>query len=115
MKKIGPWEVIRVGDTAGKTVVFFHGYGADAQDLAGLAPAIRVKAPVSWVFPNGPLEVPIGPRLSGRAWSEIDMEAIQQAMGRGEHRDLSGPAPRGFEQALDQGHEFLRALGVPID
>jgi phospholipase/carboxylesterase len=41
------------------------------------------------------------------------MESIQEAMIRGQHRDLSGPAPEGFEQALQDGHAFLKALGTP--
>jgi phospholipase/carboxylesterase len=97
-----------------RTVVLFHGYGASADDLAPLAEAIPTQAPWRWVFPEGPLAVPLGPHSTGRAWAHIDMEAIQRAMMRGEHRDLSGPAPRGFEEALDQGHAFLSTLGCPL-
>jgi phospholipase/carboxylesterase len=113
--KIGKWDAVVTGEVNTPTLVFFHGYGADMRDLAPLAHEMSLPFKARWVFPNGPLKVPIGPHMSGRAWAYIDMESIQEAMMRGEHRDLSGPAPEGFEEALMGANEFIKALGVPAD
>jgi phospholipase/carboxylesterase len=52
-------------------VVFFHGYGADANDLASLSQVYKLIEPTDWYFPRGVLQVPIGPMVMGRAWFEL--------------------------------------------
>ncbi len=52
-------------------VVLFHGYGADASDLASLSRVFQLSELVDWYFPQGVLEVPIGPSMSGRAWFNL--------------------------------------------
>lgn len=48
-------------------VILLHGFGSHMGDLAGLAQAID---PVSYLFvcPNAPLEVPLGPGITGFSW-----------------------------------------------
>src|SRR5690606_9874605 len=58
-------------------VVCFHGYGADCNDLFSLGEMIRTQRTYNWLFPNGHLEVPIGPCWTGRAWWNIDMMEVQ--------------------------------------
>ena len=55
-------------DSEPSTVIFFHGFGADAYDLKSLSEVLSTKNPSRWVFPQGILEVPIGPGWTGRAW-----------------------------------------------
>lgn len=50
----------------------FHGFGADAYDLQTLAEVITPPKATHFIFPQGPLSVPIGPGWSGRAWWNID-------------------------------------------
>ncbi|QDK38965.1 alpha/beta hydrolase [Bdellovibrio sp. NC01] len=94
-------------------VIFFHGYGADANDLFSLGDMISTKKTYNWLFPNGPLEVPIGPAWTGRAWWNIDMMEIQRAMEAGTHRDFSQDVPKGFDKARDMAMEAIRQLKVP--
>lgn len=94
-------------------VIFFHGYGADAQDLFPLADAIPTKATFNWLFPQGPLEVPIGPAWTGRAWWNIDMMAIQRAAEKGETRDMSNEIPAGLKKARDMAFEMIKQMKIP--
>ena len=96
-------------------VIFFHGYGADANDLLPLGEIISTKKTYNWLFPNGILEVPIGPAWTGRAWWNIDMMEIQRAMESGTHRDFSNDVPKGFEKARDMAFEMIKQLRVPWD
>ncbi|MGE0632849.1 MAG: alpha/beta hydrolase [Pseudobdellovibrionaceae bacterium] len=64
-------------------IVMFHGYGADNRDLASLAELIPTDGSTNWIFPNGIIEVPIGPGWSGRAWWPIDIAALQKAQATG--------------------------------
>jgi phospholipase/carboxylesterase len=51
-------------------IVAIHGRGADATDLAGLAPAIHDSG-YRWLFPQGPRPVPLAPGYTGWAWYEL--------------------------------------------
>lgn len=94
-------------------VIFFHGYGADANDLFSLGEIISTKKTFNWLFPNGYLEVPIGPGWTGRAWWNVDMMEIQRAAERGEHRDFSNDTPKGMDKAFELASEMIRQLKVP--
>lgn len=96
-------------------IIFFHGYGADSQDLFSLGQMITSKKPYNWLFPNGILEVPIGPGWTGRAWWPINMMEIQEAANRGEHRDFSRATPQGAEKAIHSSLEMIKQLKVPWD
>ena len=71
----------------------FHGYGADAYDLQSLSDVIKSNREIHFLFPQGPLEVPIGPGWTGRAWWPIDIMALQQAQQSGNARDLTQNIP----------------------
>ncbi len=94
-------------------VILFHGYGADSNDLASLGEMIPGADKLNWLFPNGNLEVPIGPGWTGRAWWPINMMEIQQAAARGEHRDLADEKPPGMEKVRDLAFEMIRQMKVP--
>ncbi len=89
-----------------------HGYGADAWDLVPLAQVLRVPPGTNWLFPNAPLEVPLGPHMSGRAWFAIDMAALEAAMMRGQHRDLSKDSPPAMEHARESIMQMLTEAGA---
>lgn len=105
--------VVPGGDPNGLVVIALHGFGADNQDLLGLAEVVRTPPGTTWVFPNAPLEVPIGPHMTGRAWFPIDMVALQTAMMAGGHVDLSTIRPPGLEVARAKVEAMLAELGVP--
>lgn len=61
-----------------KWVFIFHGYGADAYDLRSLAEVLRWDDQTQWMFPQGPLSVPIGPGWTGRAWWPLRASDVEQ-------------------------------------
>jgi phospholipase/carboxylesterase len=94
-------------------IILFHGYGADAYDLQTLSDVLVPTWSADFLFPQGPMEVPIGPGWTGRAWWPIDMMAIQEAASRGETRDLSKDNPEGFKKIRPQILEFIEKTGIP--
>ena len=104
--------VVIPGSPDGPTLVVLHGYGADAWDLVPLAQVLRVPPGTNWLFPNAPLEVPLGPHMSGRAWFSIDMAALEAAMMRGQHRDMAKEAPPAMEHARESIMQMLTEAGA---
>lgn len=73
-----PGESGQMFDDPELTVFLFHGYGADCEDLRSLAEVLRTGARTHFIFPNGPLSVPIGPGWSGSAWWPIDFSRFER-------------------------------------
>lgn len=89
-------------------VVFFHGYGANMQDLFPLW-EMWDNGKFNWYFPNGVLPLPMG-HYEGRAWFSIDMEALDRAIRSGEFRDMAGSSPPELDATLLQQEQFLAEL-----
>jgi phospholipase/carboxylesterase len=87
------------------TILFFHGYGADAADLAPLAFELDLPRQARWVFPDAPLSLDWG----GRAWFPIDPARFQT----GKPVDLSDTDPPGLDAAREAVGYFIEELGVP--
>src|SRR4051812_40730195 len=83
-------------------VVLVHGYGADGQDLIGLAQHWRDLLPtVAFAAPNAPMRVPGGPGYQWFPISRIDPHEMQKGV------EVAGPALDGY---LDGE---LARLGLP--
>ena len=54
------------------TILTLHGRGANAMDLLGLAPLL-CGGKFLMICPQGPLETPIGPGMTGFAWYPMSM------------------------------------------
>lgn len=93
--------------------ILFHGYGADAYDLQSLSQVIKTPAPTHFIFPQGVLEVPIGPGWTGRAWWPIDIAALQEAALRGSPRDLSKETTPGIPELRKKIFAAIEALKTP--
>lgn len=107
-RRWGPLETIEFAAPAGvPAIICFHGYGADAADLAPLAAELDLPSAARWVFPDGLLGMEGG---FGRAWFPIDESRFS-----GAPIDLSREAPRGMEQAAAAARGLLEALGTPIE
>jgi phospholipase/carboxylesterase len=61
------------GDGPHPTILALHGWGANAQDLLGLAPHL-CGGRFMMLCPQGPLEVPLGPRAVGYGWFPLTMD-----------------------------------------
>lgn len=114
MGKIDVLEVgTHSGDPSPPCVVLFHGYGADCHDLASLERACQLPQKVRWIFPQGPLEVPIAPGWSGRAWFPINVVAWDQAVRSGQAHELAQLRPEGLDRARALALDMIAQIGVP--
>ena len=57
-----------IPDSRYPVVILMHGYGASMADLASLSPAISPDGYV-FIYPNGPIEMQVGPGMTGYSWS----------------------------------------------
>ncbi len=114
MRKIGPVQALDlVRDPDAPWFILFHGYGADAFDLQPLGDLIRTSKDCNYLFPQGGLEVPIGPGWSGRAWWPINMERLQNAQAGGGEWDTSNERPEILPQVREKAFKMIEALKVP--
>ena len=58
-------------------VVLFHGYGADAEDLASLAQSLYFSEDVDFLFPQGLKTVSLGSGITGRAWFQLQSDNFE--------------------------------------
>lgn len=109
LKNIAAIETLCVENADSETaVVFFHGYGANMQDLFPLW-EMWDNGKFNWYFPNGILPLPMG-YYEGRAWFSIDMEALDRAIRTGEFRDMANTIPPELDLTLKQQEHFLTEL-----
>ena len=101
-------QYVEAGDKNSRNkIIMFHGYGADMMDLYSLHDAIETENSFHWIFPNGFLDVPIGPHMSGKAWFNIDIPSFERALRMGEFSKLK---PSGMDEARIKVEKFLKAL-----
>jgi phospholipase/carboxylesterase len=103
MRQAGPLQAIEIfNNPDGKWVVLFHGFGADAADLASLGEHIELQKPCNWLFPNAPLSVAIGPGFTGRAWWTIKMNDLP-----GDWTELRPP---GMDKAVETVFKMFTSM-----
>ncbi len=103
MRQAGPLNAIEhFSNPDAKWIVLFHGYGADASDLASFAELITTKKASNWLFPNGHLSVPIGPGWHGRAWWNIRMTELPS--------NWSELKPEGMDQAISLSERMIQSM-----
>jgi phospholipase/carboxylesterase len=81
------------GEGPHPTIIAFHGWGANALDLLGIAPYVA-EGRFAVLCPQGPMEVPVGP-LRGYGWYPIMMG--------------SPPDPGAVQTAVDEADRFIMA------
>lgn len=109
MTEIQGIESLVIDKNQSRAIIMFHGYGADAYDLASLGQMLKVD--YDWYFPQGILTLPFG----GRAWFPIDEKALNEAMMSHTHRDFSGGLPDGFDEAFKKVIPFILELNKKYD
>jgi phospholipase/carboxylesterase len=113
--KIAGLDVVLTGGGTGKPlVVLLHGFGAPGDDLVPFHRVLAVKSETIFAFPAAPLETHMMPGADSRAWWHIDMMEMQQAMERGEIRDLSKREPEGLDDARAKLDALLTELRATL-
>lgn len=100
-KKIGSLDcLVREGENEKDVVVLLHGFGANAQDLFPLADYLDPAGDWTFVVPNAPLEVPIGPGWTGLGWFPISLRDLEAGV------DFTQVRPPG----IDKSREVVSSL-----
>lgn len=108
--KIKTYSEIR--DPQAPFVILFHGYGADASDLRPLAELIPTKKTFNYIFPEGPIEVPLGPHWTGRAWNQINIARLQDPTV---DYDISTEAPAELPHTRKLVQNMIKDLKIPMN
>lgn len=108
-------KYLKNDNKAKKVVILFHGYGASMQDLYGLSDMVSTKEAVDWIFPDGPISVPLGMYQEGRAWFPIDMRELEMAMMKGEFRNFEDKCPKEFLESLESSYTFVQTMFAKYD
>ncbi len=95
---------VRPGDSDSHSVILLHGFGADSSDLFGLADALDPHEKWNFYFPNAPLEVPIGPMWTGRAWFPISLRDLEVGV------DWTQIRPPGLDSSSKQVFDLVFEL-----
>ncbi len=113
-RNIAGLDVLEIpGDENGATILLLHGFGANALDLASLHGVYRRRPRPTWIFPDAPLEIPIAPGYTGRAWFEIDFEGLQKAFQEHNFEAVSKAFPPELTEARTQIESLIGELEVP--
>lgn len=107
--------LVSPGDKNQGTLVLLHGYGAGCADLAPLADILAQAGPWESVFPDGTVEVEIGPHMMGRAWFAIDMMRLNMVLLSGRDNPYDDITPPGLVEAAAKIRAFLTSLGTPME
>lgn len=88
------------GGGDGPVVILLHGFGAPGDDLVPLWQVIDAPRGTRFVFPAGPLPVPMGFSES-RAWWMIDMDRLARDRAAGRMSEISQRVPEGLAEARE--------------
>lgn len=112
-KKIANLNCLENLKGSSTAIVLFHGYGASMSDLYGISQYLS--ADVDWYFPDGPIAVPLGFMMEGRAWFPIDMAELEAAMQSGSHRKFADKSSEDFDESQKLAIEVLKELRGKYD
>ena len=112
-------------ETCGEAVVnavFCHGYGAPGTDLVPLGQMLTELEPqlserVRFIFPEAPHDLADLGMYGGRAWWNLDIFQLQQAVASGQYRDLVNESPAELPETREYFQQMLTecaaATGLP--
>jgi phospholipase/carboxylesterase len=96
-------------------VILCHGFGAPGTDLVPLAFELfeleeSLADTVQFVFPAGPIALDADGVYGGRAWWQLDVNAVMNAIARGDVRILRDALPPGLPEARSHFASLLDAV-----
>lgn len=114
MSKLGQLDFVFKGQMeSDDALIVMHGYGASMHDLAPIGEWLAPQVGGAWYFLQAPLEVALGPYMSGRAWFPIDMMKLQMATAHGDFsRIFEKDLPAGIDEATEKIKTVLDLLTV---
>ncbi len=102
-------------------IIMLHGWGANADDLAGLVPYLDLPN-FQFVFPNAPFPYPYSP--IGRAWYDLRVENMYQGLGESrekliewiqyEERSTQIPLSQTILSGFSQGGAMTLDVGLQL-
>lgn len=98
---------IKPGRSSGPTIILFHGYGANWDDLYPLANYVRVSSDITWIFPNGICKLDLLPGMDARAWFPLSLSG---SIDTHDPQAMALAEPEGMEEARQQLTAFFDAL-----
>jgi phospholipase/carboxylesterase len=101
-------EYISKKHNKSKAIILFHGYGANMQDLYGLASYMGDE--YDWYFPNGTQGLDHLGMYGGRAWFSIDMVELQQMMMSGKFRKFADKSSSEFNASQELAIDFINHI-----
>lgn len=114
-KQIAGLNVLEVpGEPSAPSIILFHGFGADANDLLPLSQVYRQRPRPTWLFPNGPLEIPIGQHMMGRSWFDINLALIQRCVQTNAVDALSDAFPQDLNGIRQKVLNLIAELHIPL-
>jgi phospholipase/carboxylesterase len=104
----------RQGGGDGPVVVLMHGFGAPGDDLVALHRMMDLGREVRFVFPEAPHPLPPQYGSAGRAWWQIDVDALERASSSGTPRDIAEEDPKGLAEARAHVQALLREVRAEL-
>lgn len=112
MKQAGGIEYLETkGKTNHKTIILFHGFGANAYDLASLGDLLPGP---TWIFPNGPLHVTFAPGFSGRSWFPVNITLLKEAIEKRDLESIQEAFPKELSEVRKKVLKLIAELNIPL-
>lgn len=109
--------IVRPADESaeiGSLTVFCHGFGAGGDDLVGLAPELLQIAPLPkptlMLFPAAPLSLEDEGIPGGRAWWNLSIQRLVDALEEGRYESIREEEPAGIDAAREQLCETISTV-----
>ncbi len=103
--------VVHSGQAAKAVAILCHGFGAPGDDLLGLAGELlesrESQEPVELIFPQGLISLEDQGFAEGRAWWQLSIQRLIQAMESGQYELIREESPAGIEEASSAIKELV--------
>lgn len=108
-------EYFKVSNNASSAIVLFHGYGASMHDLYPMHEYLGKSC--DYYFPNGYINLLTNSltAIESRAWFNIDINELEQAMMQGRFRDFSDKSSEELDEAIFKMNDFICELSSRYD
>jgi len=93
-------KVIEIKGNSDLTVLWLHGYGANAWDLQDLSEICDPESVYTHLFPNAPIDLSGGGERGQRAWFPLDLSQLQNIGPGGGGLKLSSGRRESAQEAL---------------